>query len=59
MSRYVGSIVASVLLTLLVTDDGDGISTMLIVCVAAVALALVAATRLPGRPVEAPQTARR
>lgn len=57
MSRYVGSIVASVLLTLLVTDDGGGISTMMSICVGAVALALVAALRLPGLPAQAPQTA--
>jgi MFS family permease len=50
MSRYVGSIVASVLLTVLVTDDGGGVSAMLRICVIAVALSLVAATRLPRHP---------
>lgn len=45
--RYVGSITASVLLTLLVDDDADGVGPLLVLCVAAMAVSWVAATRLP------------
>jgi MFS family permease len=52
MSRYVGSIVASVLLTIVVTDDG-GIGTMLVVSTIALGVSLSTASRLPGAPAAA------
>ena len=48
MSRYVGSIVASILLTLVVTDDAGGIGTMLVVSTVALGVSLSTASRLPG-----------
>ena len=48
MSRYVGSIVASILLTLLVTDGASGIGTMLVVSTIALGSSLYTASRLPG-----------
>jgi len=48
-SRYVGSITASILLTVLVDDVGGGAGTMLSLCAIALVLALGAASRLPGR----------
>lgn len=48
-SRYVGSIAASVLLTLLVDDAGDGVGAMFVLCAVAMLAALGAATGLPGR----------
>jgi DHA2 family methylenomycin A resistance protein-like MFS transporter len=49
-SRYVGSIVASVLLTALVTDGGSGTGVMLIVSVGALLVSLATAVKLPSRP---------
>ncbi len=46
MSRYVGSIPASLLLATLVTD-GDGATTVLTIASASMALAILAASRLP------------
>jgi hypothetical protein len=46
-SRYVGSIVASLLLPVLVDDDGDGVTTMLAVSTAALILSIGAAANLP------------
>lgn len=51
MSRYVGSIVASVLLTIVVTDDAEGVGTMLVLSTVALAISLVTASRLPRLPV--------
>ena len=48
MSRYVGSIIASILLTILVTDDAGGIGTMLVASTIALGLSLYTASRLPG-----------
>jgi MFS family permease len=51
MSRYVGSIIASVLLTIVVTDDAEGVGTMLVLSTVALAISLVTASRLPRLPV--------
>jgi MFS family permease len=51
MSRYVGSIVASVLLTIVVTDDAEGVGTMLVLSTVALAISLVTASRLPRLPI--------
>jgi MFS family permease len=48
--RYVGSIVASVLLGLVVTDNGDGVTTMLVVSTVALVASLGSAANFPGRP---------
>ena len=48
-SRYVGSITASILLTLLVDDMGGGAGAMLTLCAIALVLALATASRLPGQ----------
>jgi MFS family permease len=48
-SRYVGSITASILLAILVDDNGRGIGTMLVICVAGLLAAIATALRLPGR----------
>jgi len=53
MSRYVGSIVASVVLTMVVDDDGAGVGIMFVVCVVAMLAAITTATVLPGRRSEA------
>lgn len=56
MSRYVGSIAASVLLTMLVEDDGGGVGVMFVICLVAMLAALAVATGLPGRRLDtAPQ----
>lgn len=47
-SRYVGSITASILLTVLVDDSGSGAGTMLVLCAVALLLGLVTACKLPG-----------
>jgi MFS family permease len=47
-SRYVGSITASILLTVLVNDAGGGSGTMLVLCTVALVLALGTACALPG-----------
>jgi MFS family permease len=49
-SRYVGSIVASVLLTVLVGDTAEGAGAMLAVCVASLLVSLATAFGLPMRP---------
>ena len=46
-SRYVGSIVASLFLSALVDDGGDGVTTMLTLSTAALILSLGAAANLP------------
>lgn len=51
MSRYVGSIIASVLLTVVVTDDAEGVGTMLVLSTIALAISLVTASRLPRLPI--------
>ncbi len=48
-SRYVGSIVASVLLTAIVTDGSSGTGTMLFVSTGALVVSLAMAVKLPGR----------
>lgn len=53
-SRYVGSITATLVLASVVQDDGRGLETMLLVSAASLALALVAASQLPGRILPAP-----
>lgn len=53
-SRYVGSITSTLVLASVVHDDGDGLATILIVSAASLAIALVAASRLPGRAFSAP-----
>lgn len=45
--RYVGSIVASILLSALVADNGDGVTTMLAMSTVALVLSLGAAANLP------------
>jgi MFS family permease len=51
-SRYVGSIVATVVLAGVVDDDGRGLATMLLLCTAITVPAIVCARWLPGhRPV--------
>jgi DHA2 family methylenomycin A resistance protein-like MFS transporter len=52
-SRYVGSIVSTLVLASVIADDGGGLTTLLVVSAASLALAVLAARRLPGR-VEAP-----
>ena len=47
-SRYVGSITSTLVLAVVVHDDGGGLATLLIVCAASLALALAVARRLPG-----------
>ena len=51
MSRYVGSIVASILLTVVVSDDTNGVGIMLVVSTIALGASLYTASRLPGRTV--------
>jgi len=48
MSRYVGSIPASLLLATLVGQTGDGARTLLVIAAGAMGLAVVAASQLPG-----------
>ena len=52
--RYVGSIVASILLSALVADNGDGVMTMLAMSTVALILSLGAAANLPSHPAAAP-----
>jgi sugar phosphate permease len=54
-SRYVGSIVASVLLGVLVADDNTGVMTMFVVTAIALVVSLAAATGLPSRSPRAGQ----
>jgi MFS family permease len=51
MGRYVGSIIASVLLTVIVTDDAEGVGTMLVLSTVALGISLVTASRLPRLPI--------
>jgi MFS family permease len=51
-SRYVGSITASILLTLIVADDATGIGALLVMSTVALGISIVTATRLPGRQSE-------
>lgn len=51
MSRYVGSIIASVLLAIIVTDDAEGIGTMLAISTVALGISLATASRLPRLPI--------
>jgi MFS family permease len=53
-SRYVGSIVAALVLAGVVEDDGSGLAVMLAVCAIALTGAVTAARWLPARPVRAP-----
>jgi len=53
-SRYFGSITSTLVLASVVTDDGRGLQTMLVVSAASLAVALAAATRLPGRILRPP-----
>ncbi len=48
--RYVGSIMASILLSALVADNGDGVTTMLVMSTVALVLSLGAAANLPSHP---------
>ena len=48
MSRYVGSIVASILLTIIVSDDASGVGTILVLSTLALGVSLLTASRLPG-----------
>ena len=48
-SRYVGSVIASILLTAVVTDDASGVGVMLALSTAALGLSLLSASGLPGR----------
>jgi MFS family permease len=52
--RYVGSITSTLVLASVVTDDGQGLQTMLLVSAASLVVALLAATRLPGRVIRGP-----
>jgi hypothetical protein len=45
----VGSIASTLVLAGVVEDDGTGLEVLLVVCLASLAVALVVATRLPGR----------
>jgi MFS family permease len=47
-SRYVGSIAASILLTMIVTDDADGVGTLLVMSTVALVISIATATGLPG-----------
>jgi MFS family permease len=54
-SRYVGSIASTLVLAGVVDDEGTGLEVLLVVCLVSLVLALVVATRLPGRtPVSGP-----
>lgn len=54
-SRYVGSIASTLVLAGVVHDDGGGLSTLLIVCAATLAVSLAVARKLPGRLVGSPE----
>ncbi len=54
-SRYVGSIASTLVLAGVVHDDGGGLSTLLIVCAATLAVSLAVARNLPGRLVGVPE----
>jgi MFS family permease len=53
-SRYVGSIASTLVLARVLDDDGTGFASLLIACVAILAVSMVVARRLPGRFVGAP-----
>ena len=48
--RYVGSIVASILIGLIVADNSDGVTSMLVISTIALVASLGSAVGLPGRP---------
>jgi MFS family permease len=48
-SRYVGSIASTLLLAAVVDDDGSGLATLLLLCVASLVMSLAVARNLPGR----------
>lgn len=54
-SRYVGSIVSTLVLASVLGDDGSGLATLLLVCAATLLVSLAVARRLPGRLVGAPE----
>ena len=56
-SRYVGSIAASILLTMIVTDEADGVGTLLVMSTVALVISIASATRLPGPQVADEQPA--
>jgi MFS family permease len=58
-SRYVGSIVSTLVLAGVVGDDGSGLETLLIVCAGSLAVSMVVARQLPGRVVSAAPTVTR
>jgi MFS family permease len=47
-SRYVGSIVASIMLTLIVADDASGVGTLLVMSTVTLGISIATASRLPG-----------
>jgi MFS family permease len=47
-SRYVGSITSTLVLAVVVHDDGGGLATLLVICAASLAVALAVARRFPG-----------
>ena len=57
MSRYVGSIVASVVLTIVVADGVAGIGTMLMLSTVALGVSLLTASRLPSTAATTPEPA--
>ena len=57
MSRYVGSIVASVVLTIVVADGVAGIGTMLMLSTVALGVSLLTASRLPNTTAASPEPA--
>ncbi len=54
-SRYVGSIASTLVLAGVVQDDGSGLATLLVVCIASLVVSLAVARTLPGRLVGAPE----
>lgn len=48
-SRYVGSITSTLILAGVISDDGAGLSLLLVLCAGGMALSLVAARQLPAR----------
>jgi hypothetical protein len=53
-SRYVGSITSTLVLASVVHGDGRGLETMLLVSAASLAVAILAASQLPGRTLSEP-----
>jgi len=52
MSRYVGSIIGSLLVAAVIADDATGTGTVLMVCALSLVAAIAVATMLPGRRAE-------